>query len=180
MAEQLFIATERFDPSDGEKWRKYFDWAKIPALKELVSLDTCLCHHLIKNKLEDEDWKHIVNEDFRLDYFTDLDYLLQRIKNQKRRNVLGLYRNPDKHISVAPLNRNFDFVGYDLIEEMTQISALTNCGGFPDEFSNDELNSFGLISKFERANEVRRLLAEKHPKEPHANCEMYAIWRLNE
>jgi hypothetical protein len=179
MVESLFIATERFDPSDGEKWRKDFQWAKIPALKEVVSLDACLCRHLV-NELLDEDWKHIVCEDFHLNYFKDLDYLLQRVQNEKRRNLLGVYRNPDKHIPITPSNRNFNFVGYDLIEEATQISALTNCGGFPEAFSNEELNSYGLISEFERASEVRRLLIEKYPEEAHADCEMYAIWRLSE
>jgi hypothetical protein len=179
MVESLFIATERFDPSDGEKWRKYFQCAKIPALKEVVSLDACLCRHLV-NEFLDEDWKHIVCEDFHLNYFKDLDYLLQRVQNEKRRNLLGVYRNPDKHIPSAPSNRNFNFVGYDLIEEATQISALTNCGGFPEAFNNEELNSYGLISEFERASEVRRLLIEKYPEEAHADCEMYAIWRLSE
>jgi hypothetical protein len=179
MTKPLFIATERFDPSDGEKWQKYFEWAKIPALKEVVGLDTCLCGRLIK-KFLDEDWKHVVCEDFRCNYFRDLNYLLQRVQNEERRNLLGLYRNPAEHISTAPSNRDFTFVGYDLIEDATQISALTNCGGFPDVFSNEELNSYGLISKFERASEVKGLLLEKHPEEPHADCETYAIWRLNE
>lgn len=179
MAEPLFIATERFDPSDGEKWRSYFEWAKIPALTEVVSLDSILCGHLVE-ELCDEDWNYIVKEDFRLDYLYHLDYLLHRVRDMKRRNILGSYRNPDFHIAEAPAPVDFNFMGYDLIEEQTQISALTNCGGFPDVFSNDELNSCGLIEKFDRADEVRRLLAEKHPEEPHAQCEMYAIWRLNE
>jgi hypothetical protein len=179
LTKPLFIATERFDPSDGEKWRKYFEWAKIPALKEVVSLDTCLCGCLI-NEFLDEDWEHIICEDFRLNYFKDLDYLLQRVQKEKRRNLLGLYRNPAKHISTSPSNRDFIFVGYDLIEEATQISALTNCGGFPDAFSNGELNCCGLIPEFERASKVKRLLVEKYPEEAHADCEVYAIWRLNE
>ncbi|HET7624254.1 MAG TPA: hypothetical protein VFM25_03240 [Verrucomicrobiae bacterium] len=178
-AEPLFIATERFDPSDGETWKKYFDWAKIPALKEVVSLDACLCKHLI-NEFLDEDWKHNVHDNFRSDYFKDLDYLRQRVQNQKRKNLLGVYRNPDKCIPVTPSNRNFDSIGYDLIEEETQISALTNCGGFPAAFSNEELNSCGLISEFQRASEVRHLLVEKYPEEAHTHCEMYAIWRLDE
>jgi hypothetical protein len=178
--EPVFIATERFDPSNGEAWRKYFAWAKIPALKEVVSLDMCLCGNLVK-KLTDEDWKHIASENcFGSGFFKDLDYLLRRVQNEERRNVLGLYRNPAEHISTAPLNGDFTFVGYDLIEDATQISALTNCGGFPDAFSNEELNGCGLISEFERASEVKRLLLEKHPEDAHADCEMYAIWRLNE
>jgi hypothetical protein len=179
MAESLFIATERFDPTDGETWQKYFEWAKIPALKEVVSLDISLCNPLV-NELSDEDWNHIVCEDFRSNYFKDLDYLALKVKDVQRKNVLGLYRNPDTHISTAPAQRDFGFIGYDLIEEATQISALTNCGGFPEAFSNDELNSCGLISKFERANEIRKKLVEMYPKEAHAHCEMYAIWRLNE
>jgi hypothetical protein len=128
----------------------------------------------------DEDWKHIVCEDFRLDYFYDLEYLLKRVRSTKRRNILGLYRNPDVHISSPPAALDFSFLGYDLIEEMTQISALTNCSAFPDAFANNELTSHGLITHFCRAEEVRRLLAQLHPKEPHAQCELYAIWRLND
>ena len=174
----LFIATERFDSSDGEKWQKYCDWAKIPTLVEVVSLDGMLCKHLI-HEFREEDWLHIVCEDFRLDYFYHLDYLRQRIQNVPRRNILGLYRNSQAHIA-APPAPGFGFVGYDLIEERTQISALTNCGGFPDVFSNDELSRFGLLDGFDRASEVKRLLVERHPEESHAECEMYAIWRLNE
>ena len=180
MTEPLFIAGERFGPTDGEKWLKYFEWAKIPALKEVVSLDNCLCAHLVNNDLTDEDWNHIVNADFRLDYFLHLDYLLNRISDIKRRNVLGLYRNPESHIEIAPAAGNFHFAGYDLIEEQTQISALVNCGGFPKAFSNEELNPFGLISEYRRASEVKKLLVEKHPEESHADCELYAIWRLDE
>jgi len=175
----LFIATERFDPSDEERWEKYIQWAKIPALTEIVSLDCLLCPHLI-NGPQDEDWQHVVCEDFRLDYFYHLDYLMQRVQTIRRRNILGLYRNPEGHIEAAPVTGAFGFLGYDLIEEETQISALTNCGGFPDVFRNEELNRFGLIDTFGRAHEVRRLLAERHAKEHHAHCEMYALWRLDE
>lgn len=179
MTTPLFIATERFDPSDGQKWQNYCDWAKIPSLVEVVSLDGMLCRHLV-DKLQDEDWRHIVCEDFRLDYFYHLDYLKKRTQHVSRKNILGVYRNSAVQIAAPPEPGEFDFVGYDLIEEKTQISALTNCGGFPDVFRNDELNRFGLLDGFDRASEVRRLLAENHPEEPHAQCEMYAVWRLNE
>jgi len=175
----LFIATERFDSANGDAWLKYCNWAKIPKLVEIVGLDALLCKHLIKEFL-DEDWNHIVNADFRLDYFYDLDYLVQRVREFSRRNILGLYRNPQRHIFNPPEPGEFIFVGYDLIEEQTQISAINNCGGFPDAFSNDELNRFGLIDLFDRAVEIKRLLAELHPEEHHAQCELYAVWRLNE
>ncbi len=179
MITPLFIGTERFDPSDNEKWDQYLSWAKIPNLAEIISLDAALCPHLIK-EFTAEDWNHIVNENYRLDYFYHLDYLLSRITDVKRRNVLGLYRNPSEHIITPPESGDFQFKGYDLIEDITQISALTNCGGFTDAFSNDELNSYGLITEFTRAIQVQRLLTEKYPDEDHAHCELYAIWRLKE
>jgi len=179
MTERLFIATEPFDPSDGEKWGKYIGWAKIPNLTEVISLDGALCPHLIK-EFTDEDWSHIVNENYRQDYFYHLDYLLSRVASVKRKNILGLYRNPTNHITSPPEPNIFEFKGYDLIEDMTQISALTNCGGFPAAFSNDELNSYGLITDFTRAVEIQHLLEEKYPNEDHAHCDLYAIWRLRE
>lgn len=178
MPTPLFIATERFDPSDSA-WQNYIEWAAIPGLTEIVSLDSSLCPHLIRT-LRDEDWNHIVREDFRLDYFYHFDYLMRKVESINRRNILGLYRNPEVHITTPPTGEDFQFIGYDLIEEQTQISAITNCGGFPDVFRNEELNRFGLIENFDRASEIRRLLAERHPEEHHARCEMYAIWRLNE
>lgn len=101
MATPLFIATACFDPTDGEKWRRYYHWAKIPALLEVVSLDSLLCERIIKEP-QHEDWKHIVCEDFRLDYYVHLDYLMRRIQDVRRRNVLGLYRRTRKHTSRLP------------------------------------------------------------------------------
>ena len=179
MVDVLFIATEKFDAADGERWRSYCEWAKIPALREVVSLDGLLCKHLI-TEFAEEDWLHIVNADFRLEYFRDFDYLLRRVAAVQRRNILGLYRNPQLQIETPPVPAEFMFLGYDLIEEMTQISALVNCGGFPKAFANDELNEFGLIGTFSRASEVQRHLRKEYPDEPHAGCELYALWRLNE
>ena len=174
----LFKATARFDPSDGDRWKNYFEWAKIPALCEVVSLDGILCP-VLGHDLTDEDWNHNVQADFRLHYFYHLDYLLDRTFAYVRRNILGLYRNPDAHIETPPA-AGFVFVGYDLIEESTQISAVCNCGGFPESFSNDELNRYGLLDDFNRACIVKHSLATLNPDEHHAQCEMYAIWRLSE
>jgi hypothetical protein len=179
MVAPLFIATGRFDPADGDKWNKYFEWAKIPLLTELVGLDSMMCPRVI-TQFTDEDWNHIVCEDFRLNYFHHLDYLQERVRSVSRINILGVYRNPENHITKPPAPESFSFVGYDLIEEATQISALNNCGGFPDVFRNDELNQFGLLGGFARATEVRERLLVRYPDEPHADCELYAIWRLND
>jgi hypothetical protein len=175
----LFVATERFDPSDGERWESYVRWAKIPNLAEVVGLDNILCPTILP-ELSEEDWQHNVQADYRLNYFYDLKYLIHRSSSVPRKNILGLYRNPDNHVISPPGSDKFSFVGYDLIEEATQVSALTNGGGFPETFSNSELNEHGLMTEFSRASEIRRLLPQHNPAEPHAKCELYAIWRLFE
>ena len=40
MTTRIFVATARFDPSDGEKWRDYCRWVQIRGLLEEVSLDS--------------------------------------------------------------------------------------------------------------------------------------------
>jgi hypothetical protein len=178
MERPLFIAKGRFDPSDGEKWRSYCDWANMRGVKEIVSLDSLLCPDIIRDVL-DEDWDHNVHENFRLNYFYDVDYLMKRTADVLRKNILGIFRNPEKHIDKSPAP-DFNFIGYDLIEDETGISALTNCGGFPNSFSNEELNQFGLLTVFRRAADVRQDLKKNNPEEDHANCELYAIWRLKD
>jgi len=139
-----------------------------------------LCPHVVK-ELRGEDWHHIVCEDFPSRLFLPSG-LSERadsgcFSQETSWDSIGI---PRLIQFAAPAQGDFKFVGYDLIEEQTQISALTNCGGFPDVFSNNELNRFGLIDRFHRACPVRRLLAGRHPEEPHAQCELYAIWRLDE
>lgn len=72
----------------------------------------------------------------------------------------------------------FSFVGYDLVEDLTSISAITNCGGdFEKAIDYDQLNDFGLFSDFAKALETREKLAAEYPDENHADCEIVEIWR---
>jgi hypothetical protein len=120
-----------------------------------------------------------VTEDFMLNFFLDFDFLIEQIKNIERKNVLCVFRNPHQ-IPAAPSAANFKFVGYDLLEVNGGISALTNCGGFPDVFANAELSEVGLLTDFGRASEVQVLLRSLHPNDPHANCDLWAIFRATE
>ena len=65
-----------------------------------------------------------------------------------------------------------------MVDREGSISALTNCGGFPNAFSNSELSEVGLLTEFERAVEVQRMLRSCYPDEHHADCHMWAIFRL--
>jgi hypothetical protein len=171
----LYITTERFDPGRGADWTDYISWSGLTQLREVVSLDSILCPKVIDEILP-EDWHHIVNEDFMLDYFTDLEYLIQRVGVLDGRNLLCLYKNPDYEQN--PSDSRFALEGYDLIDVMGGVSALSNCRGFPLAFENGELNRVGLLPTLDRAVAVRARLMSNYPAEPHANCDVWAIFRL--
>jgi hypothetical protein len=176
MTKSRYTARSKLRPADGQRWQKYFAWAKIPALKEVVSLDVLCCRHLIET-LTDEDWEHHDQTDFRFGFFNDPDYLVSRVGGPEGKNILGVYIKPESHITTPPA-AGFVFLGYDLVEDATEISVLVGCAGFPDAFSNAELNQYGLIHDYDRALAVRELLKKRYPDEPHADCSHYAIWRL--
>lgn len=83
-------------------------------------------------------------------------------------------KNP---VAPAPLARTFEFLGFDLVDVDGDVSALLNCGGFPDVFNGSELSSDGLLRSRRRAFEVRDALRKSHPDERHADCDVWAIYR---
>jgi|SRR4029077_18983477 hypothetical protein len=169
-----FVATEPFDPRDGAKWQKYIEWSGLTQLVELFSLDPILCPPVLDD-VKDEYWPHIVNEDFMLAFFLDADFLRQQVANIQHKNLLCVFRNPSE--PPIPPDGSFEFAGYDLVDVQHSASALTNCGGFPDVFSNSELSTIGLLPNFNRAVEVQTLLRQRHPEEHHAKCHLWAIFR---
>lgn len=169
-----FIATEQFSPANGETWHRYIAWSGLTQLTELVSLDPILCPPTLKD-IRHEYWPHIVNEDYMLGYFTDLEFLRSELAGAERTNLLCVIRNPTSEPPKA-LVQGFEFVGYDLVDVQNSASALTNCGGFPDVFSNTEICTLGLLTDFNRAAEVQELLRSRHPEEAHAKCHLWAIY----
>ena len=82
-----------------------------------------------------------------------------------------------KKIKEEQLSRDFDFIGYDLLEKDGNISALTNCGGFDETFKPEEQNKYGLITQYERAKEIQLMLPKNNPNEDHAYCQLFEVWR---
>ena len=171
-----FIATETFTPEKGESWTKYVDWSGLTRLDEVVSLDPMLCPTVLA-EIKHDDWPHIVNEDFMLGYFIDLEFLLAKIAGLDDLNLLCVYRNPASAPSPPTGPIDFEWLGYDLVDIQSSASALTNCGGFPDVFDNQELSSKGLLTSHARALQVQADLRTKYAEEPHANCHVWAILR---
>jgi hypothetical protein len=170
-----FIATAKFDKTDAT-WAKYIEWSGLRQLDEVVSLDSSLCPTVLPD-IKPEYWNHIVNENFMLHFFTDLDYLRGETVAISRKNLLCVFRNPAAHPSAAQVPEGFEFIGYDLVEKDSGMSALTNCGGFPKAFSDSELSEKGLLMAYERTQTVQDALLREYPNEPHADCHLWAIFR---
>lgn len=176
-----YIATERFGSSH-EGWKRYVDWSGLNHLDEIVSLDGMLCPPIL-TEIKADYWDHIVNEDFLLGYFVDLDFMLGELKGRAslaELNVLCVYRNPPSEPASPAGEVQWQPLGYDLIDVQSAVSALTNCGGFPLAFDNHELSRQGLIPSHERALAVQDRLKMAYPEERHAQCDVWALFRANE
>jgi hypothetical protein len=174
-----FIATKRFDAGFGDDWTRYVAWSGLTQLEELVSLDSMLCPCLL-HEIRDHYWPHIVNEDFMLNYFTDLDFMLAELPaslDWSQTNLLCVFRNPPAEPPPALVPFPAELVGYDLCDVYGGNSALSNCGGFPLAFDSAELSRHGLIRSHERAAAVRDALMHHYPDEVHAKCHLWAIYR---
>jgi hypothetical protein len=170
-----YIATETFT-SRREGWTKYIDWSGLTQLDEVVSLDPMLCPSLLAD-IKANHWPHIVNEDFMLNFFVDLEFLLAQLPDVAERNLLCVFRNPLNPPPSPARPLNFELLGYDIVDVQASASALTNCGGFPEVFDNSELSSKGLLTSCTRALEVQSELRRRYPEEPHAHCHVWAILR---
>jgi len=116
-------------------------------------------------------------ENFMLHFFTDFEFLMTKVAATEPKNVLCIFRNPTRRPD-GPSFADFKFLGYDVVDRESSISALTNCGGFPDVFANSELSNVGLLTDFQRARQVQEKLRSLHPKESHTDCHLWAIFRL--
>jgi hypothetical protein len=45
-------------------------------------------------------------------------------------------------------------------------------------FSSADINSSGLISDFKKARDVQEQLKEHYPLEHHAQCSIWAMWKM--
>jgi hypothetical protein len=139
MAAPWFIAIKIFGPANGDDWIKYVEWSGLSQLEELISLDTMLCPTILPD-IKADYWPHIVQEDGCLHFFTDLAFLLQQVADSDGSRILCIYRNSES-LPVLPAELSgFRPVGYDLVDDQTSISALSNCGGWPGVLDNSELS----------------------------------------
>jgi len=111
-----YIATETFTPRRAAAWEKYVAWSGLTQLHEVVSLDPMLCPTLLP-EIDRDFWPHIVNEDFMLGFFVDLEFLLGRLPPVADRNLLCVYRNPPGMPAPPSGPLDFEFLGLIGLED---------------------------------------------------------------
>src|SRR5205823_1421962 len=113
---------------------------------EIITLDCMLCPDIMLAELTAEDWNYLVyHEEAAGTFFFDVEYLLSRIEATTEYQVLAVLREPTLEAVRSFADQRFAFKGYDLIEVQGGNSALTNCGGFPLAFSDDDRSPWGLV-----------------------------------
>lgn len=170
-----YTAVEQFSPLMGESWIRYIEWSKLEQLQEVISLDYALCPRA--KTLDRFDYDNVLPISTFYCVFYRLDYVLDKIITLDNLNILAVLEEPESDINYFA-DKQYEFCGYDLVDDDIGISALVNCGGFEEAFSNDELNRYGLLNDFGRAKQIQETLAIKYPDEPHAYCTLWGIWRI--
>jgi len=167
-----YAAVETFFPTE-----KYKEWSKLFHVREVISLDCALCQSILDEDVED-DYIYLQGYGFYSDILNNLELLLSKVKNKKDRQILAVLRDPKTDCAKLLTDKRFRFYGYDLLEDSTRISALTNCGGFNNAFLPKDISEYGLINEFDKAKQIQLLLADEYPNEEHADCTLWAIWKM--
>ena len=108
--------------------------------------------------------------------FTSLDYQKSKLAGVPACRLLCVFRNPSSVVDLPSGVSAFAFRGHDLIEVGGGVSALVNCGGFPEAFDNAELSAEGLIRSHGRALAVQAGLRAHYPDAHHADCDVWAVF----
>ncbi|MGK9123899.1 hypothetical protein M1D52_07250 [Olivibacter sp. SA151] len=176
----LYTARGIFDRSyeNGLSWDKYIAWSKLIHLTEVVSLDSQLNELLVEPDYSDaDDWNFIHTvEHIKTGFFSTQDYVFRRIKVKGKFNMLRVVVEPDQDCNGIVID-DYEFIGYDLLDQYFDTSALTNCGGFNETFLSSELNNRGLIDDFSKAYDIKEKLLYNNPNEHHADTNVIAVWR---
>lgn len=168
----------RTSEENGTYCTNYIKWSKLSHLTELVSLDELLNEVLVEpdyNNSEDLKYIHFENGP-QTSYFTTQSFVIRRMKEDSRFNLLALVIEPAQDCKAVDL-KHYEFMGYDLIDQYFNISALVNCRDFDETFQPGDLNEKGLIDDYAKAYEIKKQLLENNPGEDHADTNVIAIWR---
>jgi len=172
-----YKAVKVLTPEMKLEWCAFVASSGLSHLGSLCSLDHHWCPPVFIDT-EEEDWEHNVHEDYHLNYYLDLDYLLARTASISNVTILAALRRPGADCRLCCSNCAFEFKGYDLVEPRTGISALNAWSRFRRAFAQQDVSTEGLVQDYERASEIQNLLRVCYPAESHAFTELWGVWKM--
>ena len=101
----------------------------------------------------------------------------ERYFEKDTQQIMAVIIRPGMNPSIQLNREGFTFCGYDLVEDFSCISAITDCGGTFQSIDYAALNEFGLLKSYKEAVLTQLALVEEDPDEPHACCNIVEIWR---
>ena len=124
-----YTAIERFDRDNGERWVGYTRWLGRTDLTRIITLDSALCPPVVHPESAD-DWQFVAKEEFMLDFFTSLDFVLQRVAGHRPSVVIAVARDPSADdVSNFP-HPDFELAGFDVVDAQFTASAVLNHSRF--------------------------------------------------
>ncbi|UFH56370.1 hypothetical protein [Spirosoma sp. KNUC1025] len=174
----LYTALGVFDKTTSSNWDNYMKWIKLPHVTEVVSLDGMLNEPLVEpDYSQADDWNYIYcTERWETGFFTSEAYVLRKRKNVDTFNLLSLVISPDQDCKSVVVD-NYEFMGYELLDNEFGVSVLTNCDGFNEPILPTDINKYGLVDEYLTAYEIKKRLLANNPTHPHADTLVIAVWR---
>ncbi|WP_373512487.1 hypothetical protein [Persicitalea sp.] len=161
----------------GLGWERYAKWQAITRL-EVITVDGLLNQSLVGIDSNNSDYwdNRVLHNEYLSEFFKSLDYVLSKVPTKARFNLLAVSVEPTEDCGKIPL-KDFEFVGYDLLDREGGISSLTNCNGFIISYTQDDLNQYGLLKEFEKAYDTKVKLLENNLGHGHEDTDVVALWR---
>jgi len=163
----LFTIVEPFSPANGEKWTTYCEWKGIN-FERFDSVDGILRPNLFDTP-DDEDWSHIVNENFMLHLITDYPYAQEKHAQIGQGDLVGL--SYDYHdVSDA------GFLGFDIVDGYWDVSLLTNWGNDVESI-NRSIASNALVPDEGAVEEIYKELKQNWGDDSHVEaCRIVSVY----
>jgi hypothetical protein len=170
----LFKVVNQFKKHDDEdSWKAYMEFSGLEQVTDFCSLDSSLNDSVFEPE-SNEDWNNCVNEDYKTEFITNLDYAKQVQRKNPGSQIFGLIIDPQN----SGEYEQDRLLGFDIVDGYFSNSLLTNCGGYPDIFENEAINQYGLIDEIDKAYAIRNRLRMVNADSHAEDCEVIAVYDL--
>ena len=164
---------KKFGPEDGYNWERYIRWRGLNLVK-FDSVDGILRPDLFTPESM-EDWRNCVNENFKLNMITDLEYAHRILKRYEKSILVGVEIEIQEGYTPGS-----GILGFDIIDGYCDVSLITNWGNEKNDLVDKYVMSNGLIINIDKAVEIRNKLRNEFDEDSHAKgCQVWAIYEIN-